>query len=121
MIPREHAHLIRQRLDKFPAVAILGPRQCGKTTLAKELGGSYFDLEQEGSRLLLDARWNALMGQGQLLILDEAQSAPVVFPRLRGAMDEDRKRNARFLLLGSVSPILIKNISQSLAGRMASV
>jgi predicted AAA+ superfamily ATPase len=48
MIPRQQKHLIRSRLELFPAVAVLGPRQCGKTTLAKQLGGRYFDLEQEG-------------------------------------------------------------------------
>lgn len=121
MIQREHTNLIRQRLDKFPAVAILGPRQCGKTTLAKQIGGTYFDLEQEGSHAQLDALWNKLMAGRDLIILDEAQSAPALFPRLRGAIDEHRKRNGRFLLLGSVSPALMKNVSESLAGRLAVV
>jgi hypothetical protein len=121
MIRREHTSLIRQRLGKFPAVAILGPRQCGKTTLAKQIGGTYFDLEQEGSQAQLDAQWNKLMAGRELIILDEAQSAPAIFPRLRGAIDEHRKRNGRFLLLGSVSPALMKTVSESLAGRLAVV
>ena len=121
MIQRLYNNLIHDRLGKFPAVAILGPRQCGKATLARQLGGAYFDLEQEGGRLLLDARWAELMSGRQLVVLDEAQSAPAVFPRLRGAIDEDRGRNGRFLLLGSVSPSLIKSISESLAGRLAVV
>ena len=121
MITREHTKLIRGRLDKFPAVAILGPRQCGKTTLAKQIGGAYFDLEQEGFRVQIDAQWNTLTAGQELIILDEAQSAPAVFPRLRGAIDERRKRNGRFLLLGSVSPALMKNVSESLAGRLAVV
>lgn len=121
MIQREHTRLIRQRLEKFPAVAILGPRQCGKTTLARQFDGAYFDLEQEGAQAQLDAQWDKLMGGRGLIILDEAQSAPKVFPRLRGAIDEHRKRNGRFLLLGSVSPVLMKNISESLAGRLAVV
>ena len=121
MIERAHTPLIRRRLEKFPAVAILGPRQCGKTTLARQFGGAYFDLEQEGAQALLDARWDALTAGRELIILDEAQSAPAVFPRLRGAIDEDRKRNGRFLLLGSVSPALMKSISESLAGRLAVV
>ena len=121
MIQREYTSLIRQRLEKFPAVAILGPRQCGKTTLARQFGGVYFDLEQEGARTQLDAQWDALTAGRELLILDEAQSAPAAFPRLRGAIDEHRKRNGRFLLLGSVSPALMKNISESLAGRLAVV
>ncbi|MCE5277895.1 MAG: ATP-binding protein [Planctomycetaceae bacterium] len=121
MIQREHTNLIRQRLKKFPAVAILGPRQCGKTTLARQIGGAYFDLEQEGSRARLDAQWNTLMAGRELIILDEAQSAPAVFSRLRGAIDEHRKHHGRFLLLGSVSPTLMKNVSESLAGRLAVV
>jgi predicted AAA+ superfamily ATPase len=121
MIRREHTSLILQRLERFPAIAILGPRQCGKTTLAKQIGGTYFDLEQEGSQAQLDAQWNKLMASRELIILDEAQSAPAIFPRLRGAIDEHRKRNGRFLLLGSVSPALMKNVSESLAGRLAIV
>lgn len=121
MIQRLHTNLIRQRLAKFPAVALLGPRQCGKTTLARQLGGNYFDLEQEGSQARLDAQWDKLMSGRETIILDEAQSAPAIFPRLRGAIDEHRKRNGRFLLLGSVSPALMKNVSESLAGRLAVV
>jgi len=99
-------------------VAILGPRQCGKTTLARHLGGLYFDLEEEGDAVRLDAEWDALTRGKKLLILDEAQYAPWVFSRLRGAIDADRKRNNRFLILGSVSPSLMKTVSESLAGRL---
>lgn len=59
------------------------------------------------------------MTQSDLVILDEAQEWPVLFKRLRGAIDQDRKRNGRFLLLGSVSPALMRQVSESLAGRMA--
>jgi len=111
--------LIRKRLEKFPAVALLGPRQCGKTTLAKRIGGVYFDLEQEGAAAQLDAQWDKLTAGREMIVLDEAQSVPEVFPRLRGAIDADRKRSGRFLLLGSVSPALMKNVSESLAGRLA--
>ena len=62
MIQRAHTGLIRQRLTKFPAVAILGPRQCGKTTLARQIGGAYFDLEQTGAAARLDAQWDKLKG-----------------------------------------------------------
>ncbi|MBL4771448.1 MAG: ATP-binding protein [Planctomycetes bacterium] len=99
----------------------MGPRQCGKTTLAKQLGGIYFDLEQPSSQLELDIRWDELVAGDELIILDEAQEAPDLFARLRGAIDLDRKRNGRFLLLGSVSPNLITGISESLAGRLASL
>jgi hypothetical protein len=100
---------------------VVGPRQTGKTTLARSLGGVYFDLEQPGDRLRLDLRWDGLARAGSLVVLDEAQSWPEVFPRLRGAIDADRRRNGRFLLLGSVSPGLMRAVSESLAGRLALV
>lgn len=121
MIRRIHSDLILQRLAHFPAVAVLGPRQCGKTTLARQLPGVYFDLEQKGAEPHLDARWNKLVAGQELIILDEAQSAPAVFPRLRGTIDDRPDHNGRFLLLGSVSPVLLRNISESLAGRLAVV
>lgn len=102
-----------------PAAALVGARQCGKTTQARALGGHYFDLEQEPERLRLDLQWDRLIAGKELIILDEAQSWPDVFPRLRGAIDADRQHNGRFLLLGSVSPSLMVKVSESLAGRLA--
>ena len=113
--------LLRDRLSNYPAVALVGARQCGKTTLAQALGGRYFDLEQEAERLRLDLHWDSLAGAADLVILDEAQSWPDVFARLRGAIDRDRKRMGRFLLLGSVSPSLMVQVSESLAGRLSLV
>jgi hypothetical protein len=121
MQPRAATPIIRRRLRSFPAVAIVGPRQCGKTTLARALGGEYFDLEQETDRLRLDLRWDELTAGRRLMILDEAQVWPAVFPRLRGAIDGQRRRNGRFLLLGSVAPSLMRQMSESLAGRLALV
>jgi hypothetical protein len=121
MLERVSETLVRQRLRAYPAVALVGPRQCGKTTLALELGGTYFDLEQEPERLRLDLAWDDLAAGRDLVILDEAQSWPEVFPRLRGAIDRDRKRRGRFLLLGSVSPSLMTWVSESLAGRLSLV
>jgi predicted AAA+ superfamily ATPase len=100
---------------------VLGPRQAGKTTLARSLGGRYFDLEQEPDRLRLDLRWDELLTGRDLVVLDEAQAWPPLFGRLRGAIDRDRKRMGRFLLLGSVSPALLTDVSQSLAGRLSLV
>lgn len=110
---------VRARLAESPAVALLGPRQCGKTTLARDLRGEYFDLEVEEERLRLDLDWSRLVSGRRLVVLDEAQSWPAVFPRLRAAIDSDRRRNGRFLLLGSVSPALMREVSESLAGRLA--
>jgi hypothetical protein len=121
MIPRIYRRQVRGKLRKFPAVALTGPRQCGKTTLAQQLGGVYFDMETSGSEARLDAEWEGLVSGRRLIIIDEAQNAPDVFSRLRGTIDADRKRNGRFLLLGSVSPGLMENVSESLAGRLGLV
>jgi predicted AAA+ superfamily ATPase len=121
MVPRIHARQVRDKLSSFPAVALLGPRQCGKTTLAQQFGGVYFDMESAGSEARLDAEWEALTAGRKLVVIDEAQQAPKVFSRLRGTIDADRKRNGRFLLLGSVSPALMASISESLAGRLGLV
>ncbi len=121
MIPRKITAALRARQQSYPAVALVGPRQCGKTTLAGSLGGRYFDLEQESERLRLDLEWDMIARERELVILDEAQTWPAVFPRLRGAIDSDRSRNGRFLLLGSVSPSLMSRVSESLAGRLSLV
>lgn len=113
--------LLRRRLASSPAVAIVGPRQCGKTTLAATLDGRRFDLEQPADRVALEVAWDEVAAARRLVVLDEAQAWPDVFPRLRAAIDADRRRNGRFLLLGSVSPALMREVSESLAGRMALV
>lgn len=119
MIARHLQSVLTIRAKDSPAVLILGPRQCGKTTLAKAVGGVYFDLEQPGDRLRLDVEWQEHMEGKERLILDEAQSWPELFPRLRGAIDADRSRKNRFLLLGSVAPSLTTQVSESLAGRVS--
>jgi len=119
MVPRKVAALVRQRLRQYPAVALVGPRQAGKTTLARSLRGTYFDLEQASDRLRLDLQWNSVLKGRVPIILDEAQAWPEIFPRLRGAIDADRTRKGRFLILGSVSPSLMVQVSESLAGRLS--
>ena len=121
MRARAYTRQVRETLSRFPAAAILGPRQSGKTTLAKGLGGVYFDMETAGSAARLDAEWDALAAGRKLVIIDEAQQTPAVFSRLRGTIDADRKRNGRFLLLGSVAPSLMTNVAESLAGRLGLV
>ena len=119
MLPRALLPLLKERLQRNPAVALVGARQVGKTTLARALDGRYFDLEQAGDRTRLDVEWDRVAAGGAMVILDEAQSWPAIFPRLRGAIDAERKRNGRFLLLGSVSPALMTQVSESLAGRLS--
>lgn len=119
MLKRKVEKKLRSRLSTYPAVALVGPRQSGKTTLARSLKGIYFDLEQESDRLRLDLEWDDLLVSTRLVILDEAQTWPDIFPRLRGAIDSNRKRIGRFLLLGSVSPALMTQVSESLAGRLS--
>ena len=99
----------------------MGPRQCGKTTLARSLGGRYYDLEQGTDRLRLDLEWRDVAVADSLVILDEVQEAPEVFALLRGAIDADRRRKGRFLLLGSMAPALMMRVSESLAGRLSVV
>ncbi len=118
MIPRIVKSVVQNRLASSPAVALVGPRQCGKTTLSRSFKGKYFDLEQDSERLRLDLEWDSHVGGDDLVILDEAQAWPDIFPRLRGAIDADRKRMGRFLILGSVSPSLMLSVSESLAGRL---
>lgn len=121
MLPRDLASLALERLRLFPALALLGPRQSGKTTLAKTLGPSYFNLEDPADQTRLDATWTDVMATRECVIFDEAHHWPELFRRLRGAIDEDRKRNGRFLLLGSVSPALMREVGESLAGRMVTL
>ena len=113
--------LLRGRLSQYPAAALVGPRQCGKTTLARSLGGTYYDMEQEADRLRLDLQWAEATKSAELVVIDEAHAAPEIFPRLRGAIDADRSRNGRFLLLSSTAPALMRDVSESLAGRLTVV
>ncbi|MDE0629114.1 MAG: AAA family ATPase [Bryobacterales bacterium] len=116
MIPRQITGVLRRRLAAYPAVALVGPRQSGKTTLATSFAGQYFDMEQESDRLRVDIGWERLMQGTDLVIFDEAQAWPELFTRLRGAIDRNRSSKGRFLLPGSVSPSLMTRVSESLAG-----
>lgn len=112
---------MQRELQRHPAVALIGPRQCGKTTLAQSLGGDYFDLEDEADVLKLDLSWGRLIEGRNLVVLDEAQSHPSVFKRMRSAIDRRRRATGRFPVLGSVSPALMREVSESLAGRLGLV
>lgn len=114
-------------LDLFPAVALLGPRQVGKTTLALEIASSldsiYLDLESEADKAkLTDAELFLERVEDKLVILDEVHRLPNLFQALRSLIDKGRRRGKkarRFLLLGSASMDLLRQSGESLAGRIA--
>jgi predicted AAA+ superfamily ATPase len=127
MIPRRLAPILHQRLAEVPAVALTGPRQVGKTTLALgEAKGSdalYLDLESERDRVKL-AEPELFLSEylGRLVILDEVQRTPGLFPVLRGLIDRARRtghRNGLYLLLGSASLNLLRQSGETLAGRIS--
>lgn len=123
MIKRYLIQNILKGLKNSPAVGLLGPRQCGKTTLAKMIqkefpGAFYLDLERPSDlRKLTEPELYLRDKQEYLVILDEIQLSPDLFPVLRSLIDEHRVPG-RFLVLGSASPELIRQSSESLAGRI---
>ena len=129
MIVRGLTFKLQELMPDFPAIAILGPRQVGKTTLVQELVeriGSqfiYLDLESPSDRSkLAEPEQYFDLHEGRLIILDEIQRMPDLFPLLRGVIDRRRKkgfRSCQFLILGSASLDLIRQSSESLAGRIA--
>jgi predicted AAA+ superfamily ATPase len=104
--------------------ALLGPRQCGKTTLARFIAeqepSTIFDLENPVDIQRLSAPMQVLKDLSDLVIIDEVQRKPQLFELLRVLVDRSGQ-NARFLLLGSASPHLVKGVSESLAGRIGFV
>jgi predicted AAA+ superfamily ATPase len=127
MIPRWIASEIKKRILQVPAVALLGARQVGKTTLAKTiakgLDSVYLDLEAPEDLLKLhDPAAFLRVHSDKLVILDEIQRAPNLFPVLRGLIDENREKGCKtgqFFFLGSASMELMRQTSESLAGRIS--
>ncbi len=115
---------LRGALDRSRVVVLAGPRQCGKTTLARELlsedSVNYFDLEDPASLARLDEPMTALAPLQGLVVIDEVQRRPDLFPVLRVLTDR-RNSASRFLILGSASGDLLRQTSESLAGRMERV
>ena len=106
---------------RSPVSALLGPRQCGKTTLARQFaarrGAVYFDLESPGDLRRLENPELVLGGERRLVILDEVQTRPDLFNVLRVLVDRP-DRASRFLILGSAAPSLVRGVSETLAGRV---
>ena len=122
MLTRGYSASLRSLLRRFPAVTVLGPRQCGKTTFIRQAlpGWTYLDLERPRDLAPLLADPEARLEQlGDRVILDEAQRVPDLLPVLRGLIDRRRGGKGRFVLLGSASPSIARGISESLAGRTA--
>jgi len=125
MIPRlEAINRITSIFRVHPITALLGPRQCGKTTLARIIAerepSTYFDLENPVDVRRLSAPMSVLEQLSGLVVIDEVQRRPDLFELLRVLVDRPQNR-ARFLLLGSASPNLVKGVSESLAGRIGFV
>ncbi|MBS1221122.1 MAG: hypothetical protein H6R23_742 [Proteobacteria bacterium] len=129
MITRRRRTLLNQRLDQYPAVALLGPRQVGKTTLALAIAEDrpsiYLDLESDADRAkLAEPELYLADHEDKLVILDEVHRRPGLFQNLRGLIDRGRRRGrrtGRFLLLGSASLDLLQQSGETLAGRISYV
>jgi predicted AAA+ superfamily ATPase len=125
VIPRtRYSQRLVQALAANPIVALLGPRQVGKTTLARSVAedraSDFYDLEHPTDRARLSAPSIALADRAELIVLDEIQRMPELFELLRVLADRSAG-NGRFLVLGSASPRIVKGISESLAGRVSFV
>ena len=128
MIPREVASTVCTALTDFPSVALLGPRQVGKTTLALSVAAKldpsfvYLDLESELDQAKLSSpRTYLSQHQERLVVIDEVHRKPALFPELRGLIDESKRSGraaAKYLLLGSASLDLLKQCGETLAGRI---
>jgi len=124
MIPRIATEKISNLLNGFPCVAIIGPRQVGKTTLAKQIMQDYqfsiyLDLELRNDFIKLeDPETYLKQFEDRLVIIDEVQRKQDLFPVLRALIDQ-RRVPGRFLVLGSAAPELLRNSAESLAGRIA--
>lgn len=122
MIAREAAGKILELAGKFPAIGLLGPRQSGKTTLAKTLFSDkpYVSFENQDTLLAATTDPRSFLAKyPEGAVFDEIQRAPFLFSYLQGIIDEDSSKTGLFILTGSQNFLLLENITQSLAGRIA--
>lgn len=121
---RELLDEVKRALRRNRVAALIGPRQCGKTTLARQIiaadSPNYFDLENPVSLARLDEPMTALQDLRGIIVIDEVQRRPDLFPILRVLVDRE-PLPARFLILGSASPDLLRQSSESLAGRITTI
>jgi len=118
---RKYERLLKEYLSFFPCVALIGSRQCGKTTLLQTLPKDWkvFDLEKQSDFQSLSQDPDLFFRLNpEKIAIDEVQLRPELFPALRVAVDRDRQRTCRFIITGSSSPKLVRSISESLAGRI---
>jgi predicted AAA+ superfamily ATPase len=115
---------IKQKLEKFPCVILLGLRQVGKTTISKNLYSTdvkYLDLEKPKDRFLLEEGFGEYIENfsDKVIVIDEVQLLPDIFSELRPVIDTNNNKGRRFILLGSANPTLVRGVSESLTGRAA--
>jgi len=122
-IDRGISTTLRESIERVPVTALLGPRRCGKSTLARRLVSDlpetlFLDLERPSDlRKLAEPEWFLSRQAGKLVVLDEIQRMPDIFPVLRVLVDDPEARH-RFLILGSAAPELLRQSSETLAGRI---
>lgn len=124
MVRRSLEEKIERALQQFPAVVLLGARQCGKTTLARMLRPEwrYIDLEKSSDFEFVRRDFDFFFANHpRQVVFDEVQMLPELLSELRGVIDSDRGTKGRFILTGSCSPSLLKGVVESLAGRVAMI
>ena len=120
MISRKISQVVKELIEQVPVLTIIGPRQSGKTTLAKEMfpNYTYVNLEDPKTRALAQNDYEGFFAKyREPLIIDEVQQVPELLSAIQVLVDADRNKCGRFVITGSHQPLLQAKIAQSLAGR----